>query len=88
MCDLAGHTISFVQVPHSSSDKQSFSNTKSWIGEALKINGSSHNGTFGSVFCVSNQLCCFYRGSFVAALEKQGMVNSAICGNDECSWHQ
>ncbi len=39
-----------------------------------KINGSHHAGTFESAFRVSNHLCRFYRDSFVAALEKQGMA--------------
>jgi len=55
-----------------SSDK-SFNNTKSWVDKALKHNGSTHGGTFESAFRVSNHLCRFYRDSFVAAMEKQGM---------------
>ncbi len=62
----------FVRVPRSSSDK-SFNNTKSWVDEALKYNGSTHGGTFESAFRVSNHLCRFYRDSFVAAMEKQEM---------------
>ena len=56
--DFAGHIVSFVRVPRPSSDKL-FNNTKSWVDEALKINGSTHNGTFESAFCVSNHLCNF-----------------------------
>ena len=71
--DFGGHNIMFVRVvPRSSSDK-SFNNTKSWVDEALKYNGSTHGRTFESAFRVSNHLCRFYRDSFVAAMEKQGM---------------
>jgi hypothetical protein len=70
---LGGHDIMFVRVPRSSSDK-SFNNTKSWVDEALKYNGLTHGGTFESAFRVSNHLCRFYRDSFVAAMEKQGMA--------------
>jgi hypothetical protein len=69
---LGGHDIMFVRVPPSSSDK-SFNNTKSWVDEALKYNGSTHGGTFESAFRVSNHLCRFYRDLFVATMEKQGM---------------
>ena len=62
----------FVRVPRSSSEK-SFNNTKSWVDEALKYNGSTHGGKFEIAFRVSNHLCRFYRDSFVAAMEKQGM---------------
>jgi hypothetical protein len=70
--DFGGHDVMFVRVPRSSSDK-SFNNTKSWVGEALKYNGSTHGRTFESAFRISNHLCRFYRDSFVAAMEKQGM---------------
>ena len=50
-----------------------FNNTKSWVDEALKYNGSTHGGTIESAFRVSNHLCRFYRDSFVTAMEKQGM---------------
>jgi hypothetical protein len=43
--DYAGHVISFLCVPCSSSDNL-FSNSKSWFDEALQISGSAHNGTF------------------------------------------
>jgi hypothetical protein len=59
-------------VPHSSSDK-SFNNTKSWVDGALKYNGSTHGRIFESAFRVSNHLCRFYRDSFIAGMEKQGM---------------
>ena len=72
--DFGGHDIMFVRVPRLSSDK-SFNNTKSWVDEALKYNGSTHGGTFESAFRVSNHLCRFYRDSFVAAMEKQGLVH-------------
>jgi hypothetical protein len=70
--DFGGHDIMFVRVPRSSSDK-SFNNTKSWVDEALKYNGSTHGGTIESAFRVSNHLCRFYRDSFVTAMEKQGI---------------
>jgi hypothetical protein len=70
--DFGGHDVMFVQVHRSSSDK-SFNNTKSWVDEALKYNGSTHGGTIESAFRVSIHLCRFYRDSFVAAMEKQGM---------------
>ncbi len=47
--DFGGHEIDFVCVPRSSSDK-SFNKTKSWVDEALKINGSTHGGTYKSAF--------------------------------------
>ena len=59
-------------MPHSASDK-SFNNTKSWVDQALKYNGSPHPTTFESAFRVSNHLCRFYKDAFVAAMEKQGM---------------
>jgi hypothetical protein len=71
--DFGGHNVVFIRVPCSSSDK-SFNNTKSWVDEALKINGLTHGGTFESAFHVSNHLCRFYRDSFVAAMNKQGMA--------------
>jgi hypothetical protein len=71
--DFGGCNVMFVQVPRSSSDK-SFNNTKSWVDEALKYNGWIHGGTFESAFRVSNHLCRFYRDSFFAAMEKQGML--------------
>ncbi len=74
MKNFGGHDIEFVRVPHSSSDK-SFNNTKSRVDEALKYNGLTHGGTFESAFRVSNHLCRFYRDSFVAAMEKQGLVH-------------
>jgi len=61
-----------VRVPHSSSDT-SFNNTKSWVDDALKYNGSTHKTTFESAFHVSNHLCRFYKDAFVAVMEKQGM---------------
>jgi hypothetical protein len=71
--DFGGHDVVFVRVPCSSSDKL-FNNTKSWVDEALKINGSTHGGKFEIAFRVSNHLCRFYRDSFVAAMNKQGMA--------------
>jgi hypothetical protein len=71
--DYAGHAISFLHVPWTSSDK-SFNNNKSWVDEALQISGSAHNGTFESAFRVANHLCKFYRDSVCKALNKQGMV--------------
>ena len=71
--DFGGHEVEFVRVPRSSTDK-SFNNNKSWVDDALKINGSTHGGTYESAFRVSNHLCRFYRDSFVAAIEKQGMA--------------
>jgi hypothetical protein len=62
---LGGHDIMFVRVPHSSSDK-SFNNTKSWVDEALKYNGSTHGRTFESAFHVSNHLCMFEEPGFEA----------------------
>jgi len=62
----------FVRVPRLSSDK-SFNNTKSWVDEALKYNGSTHKTTFEIAFRVSNHMCRFYKDTFVAAMEKQGM---------------
>ena len=67
------HEVEFVRVPHSSTDK-SFNNNKSWVDDALKVNGSTHGGTYESVFRVSNHLCQFNRDSFVAVIEKQGMA--------------
>ena len=60
-------------MPLLSSDKL-FNNTKSWVDKALKINGSTHNGTFESAFHVSNNLCRFYKDSVVATMDKQGMA--------------
>ena len=71
--DFGGHEVEFVRVPRSSTDK-SFNNNKSWVDDALKVNGSTHGGTYESAFRVSNHLCRFYRDSFVAAIEKQGMA--------------
>jgi hypothetical protein len=71
--DFGGHDVNFIQVPHSSSDKY-FNNTKLWVDEALQINRSTHSGSFESAFRISNHLCRFYRDSFVAAMEKQGMA--------------
>ena len=70
-------------------------NPKSWVDEALTYNGLTHGGTFESAFRVSNHLCRFYRDSFVAAMEKQGMaitqpmstVQYAICSDDERAQH-
>ena len=62
----------FVRVPCSSSDKL-FNNTKSWVDEALKYNGSTCGGTFESAFRISNHLFRFYKDAFFAAMEKQGM---------------
>ena len=70
--DYWGRDLSFVRVPKAGSDK-SFYNSKSWIDDALKINGSPHNGTFESAFRVSKHLCRFYKEPFVAALRKEGM---------------
>jgi hypothetical protein len=70
--DYACHVISFLHVPNSSSDK-SFDNSKSWVDEALQINGSAHNGTFESAFRVANHLHRFYGDSVCKALNKQGM---------------
>jgi hypothetical protein len=50
--------------------------TKSWIDKALKNKESTHDSTFESAFGVSNHLCRFYRDSFVAAIEKQGIAIS------------
>ena len=70
--DYRGRNLSFVRVPKAGSDK-SFYNSKSWIDDALKINGSPHNGTFESAYRVSRHLCRFYKEPFVAALRKEGM---------------
>jgi len=48
---FGGHDIMFVRVPHSSSDK-SFNNTKSWVDEVLKYNGSTYTTKFESAFRV------------------------------------
>jgi hypothetical protein len=56
--DYAGHVISFLHMPQSSSNKL-FNNSKSWVDNALQISGSPHNGTFESAFCVANHLCRF-----------------------------
>jgi hypothetical protein len=69
---FGGHDVMFVRVPCSASDK-SFNNTKSWVDQALKYNGSPHPMTFESACRVSNHLCRFYKDAFVAAMEKQGM---------------
>jgi hypothetical protein len=71
--DFGGHDIMFVRVPHSSSETL-FNNTKSWVDEALKYNESTRGGSFDSAFRVLNHLCRFCRDSFVAAMEKQGML--------------
>ena len=71
--DFGGHDLLFVRVPCLSSDK-SFNNTKSWVDEALKNNGSTHDGTRESAFHVANHLCRFYQDSVCEALNQQGMV--------------
>ena len=47
--DFGGHDINYIRVPQAGSDK-TFNNSKSWVDEALKINGMSHNGTNDSAF--------------------------------------
>jgi hypothetical protein len=71
--DFGGHDVYYVRVPKTSSDK-SFNNSRSWADDALKINGSPHQGTDESAFRVSNHLCRFYPGPFLAALANQGMA--------------
>ena len=88
MKDFGGHDLLFVRVPCLSSDK-SFNNTKSWVDEALKNNGSTHDGTRESAFHVANHLCRFYQDSVCEALNQQGRgiggdVKGKICHNDEC----
>jgi hypothetical protein len=71
--DFGGHDVYYIRVPKAGSDK-TFNNSKSWVDEALKINGAPHNGTDESAFHVSNHLCRYYPGPFITALEKQGMA--------------
>jgi hypothetical protein len=80
---FGGHDVDFIRVPRSSIDR-SFNNTKSWVDEALQINGSTHGGTFESAFRVSNHLCRFYRDSFVAAVEKLGMTIAKPISTVQC----
>ena len=73
-------------MPHSSSDK-SFNNTKSWVDNALAINGSIHNGPFESV-CLKPYLPLLSRFILCGNGEarngrSKAIVNSGVCCNVE-----
>ena len=51
----------------------SFLNSKEWVDNAIQVAGSKHNGTFESAYRITNHICCFYRDSFLAACETQGV---------------
>ena len=62
--------ISYVRVPRAKSD-QSFLNSKEWLDTAIDISGSG--GTFESAYRITKHLIRFYKDSFLAACETQGV---------------
>jgi hypothetical protein len=69
---ISNKKISYVRVPRTQSDR-SFLNSKEWLDTAIQINGSKHGGTFESAYRITNHIIRFYRDSFLAACETQGV---------------
>jgi hypothetical protein len=59
-------------VPRTKSDN-AFTNPKEWFDTAIKVSGSQHGGTFESSYWITNQLIKFYKDSFLAACQTQGV---------------
>ncbi len=71
--DSSNYTLSFVQVPKTSSD-QSFQNSKEWLDVAITIAASKHETTYKAAYRIANHLCRFYKDSVLAACETQKIV--------------
>jgi hypothetical protein len=52
----------------------SFTNSKEWLDTAIKILGSLHGGTYESAYRISKHLITFYKDSFFAACNTQGVL--------------
>jgi hypothetical protein len=64
--------ISYVQVPRTKTDN-AFTNSKEWLDTAIKVSGSLHGGTFESAHWITYHLIKFYKDSFLAACQIQGV---------------
>jgi hypothetical protein len=64
--------ISYVRVPRTKSDN-AFTNSKEWLDTTITISGSQHGGTFESAYRITNHLIKFYKDSFLAAYQTQGV---------------
>ena len=64
--------ISYVRVPRTKSDN-AFTNSNEWLNTAITISGSQHGGTFESAYRITNHLIKFYKDSFLAACQSQGV---------------
>jgi len=68
---ISNNKMSYVRVPRTQSDP-SFLNSKEWVDTAIKIAGSKQN-TFESAKRMTNHIIRYYRDSFLAACEIQGV---------------
>ncbi len=59
-------------MPRTKSDND-FTNSKEWLDTANTISGSQHGGTFESAHRITNHLIKFYKDSFLAACQTQGV---------------
>jgi hypothetical protein len=59
-------------MPRTKSDN-AFTNLKEWLDTAIKISGLQHGGTFESAYRITNHLIKFYKDSFLAACQTQGV---------------
>ena len=59
-------------MPRTKSDN-AFTNSKEWLNTAIKISVSQHGGTFESAYRITNHLIKFYKVSFLAACQTQGV---------------
>jgi hypothetical protein len=64
--------MSYVRVPRTKSDN-AFMNLKERLNTAITISGSQHGGTFESAYQITNHLIKFYKDSFLAACQTQGV---------------
>ncbi len=74
--DSANNSVSYVRVTKTSSNR-SFLNTKEWLGLAIKIAGSKHEGTFESAYRIANHLIRFYRDSVFAPVRPKDYLSAS-----------
>ncbi len=63
---------SYIQVPRTKTDN-AFTNSKEWFNTTIKVSGSQHSGTFKSAYRITNHLIKFYKDSFLASCQTQGV---------------
>jgi hypothetical protein len=69
---ISNNKLTYVRVPWTQSDC-SFLNSKEWVDTAIQIARSKHGGTYESAYRITNHIIKYYRDSFLAACEAQGI---------------